>query len=479
MSANKSIKKNYIYNLTYQILTLIVPLITIPYLSRVIGADGIGTFSYVESISSYFVLFATLGLTTFGQREISYVQDDRKKRTIIFWETFIIQTISSLICILAYIAFSLFQENKLLYLVLIFNLLSVLANVVWLFQGLEEFGKIVFRNILFKLLGLAYIFIFVTEKDDVITYLFGVSFFLFLNNFSYWTMLPKYIDRPNIKELHPSRHLKTVISLFVPTIAISIYSVLDKIMIGVITNDPFENGYFELAFKMSTIVLTVVTSLGTVMVPRIGFYFSKGDIKSVKEYMYSSYRFVLMIGIPLTFGLIAVSSNFVPWFYGHGFDNVISLLCILSFLIIAIGFGITTGTQYLIPTNRQNYLSISVIFGAVFNFILNLILIRYFASVGAAIASVVAETAISCLQLYLIRKELSFTTIVKSGVNYYIAGTIMLILLLFIRDKFSPTIINTLYLVLTGGATYLLCLIILRDNFVLDNIKKIITKREH
>lgn len=461
MSSNKSIKKNYIYNLTYQILTLIVPLITIPYLSRVIGADGIGTFSYVESISSYFVLFATLGLTTFGQREISYVQDDRKKRTIVFWETFIIQTCSSFLCIIAYVAFSLFQDNELLYLVLIFNLLSVLANVVWLFQGLEEFGKIVFRNILFKLLGLAYIFIFVTEKDDAIVYLFGVSFFLFLNNFSYWTMLPRYIDRPIFKELHPSRHLKTVISLFVPTIAISIYSVLDKIMIGVITNDPFENGYFELAFKMSTIILTVVTSLGTVMVPRIGYYFSKGDIKSVKEYMYSSYRFVLMIGIPLTFGLIAVSSNFVPWFYGKGFDKVITLLCILSFLIIAIGFGITTGTQYLIPTNRQNYLSISVIFGAIFNFILNLFLIKYFASIGAAIASVVAETAISCLQLFLIRKEISSIKIIKSGYNYYISGLIMLVLLLYISDKFHPSMINTLYLVIIGCFSYFACLIIL------------------
>ena len=136
----KSIKKNYIYNLSYQILTLITPLVTTPYLSRVFGADGIGTYSYVESISSYFVLFATLGLTTFGQREISYVQENRKARSIIFWETNIIELIASTLCIAIYVVFSFMQVNRNMYLVLVLNLLSVVFNISWFFQGMEEFG---------------------------------------------------------------------------------------------------------------------------------------------------------------------------------------------------------------------------------------------------------------------------------------------------------------------------------------------------
>lgn len=137
----KSIKKNYIYNLTYQILLLITPLITTPYLSRILGADGIGTCSYVQSISSYFVLFATLGLTTFGQRETSYVQDDRKKRTILFWETNIIELFASALCIIAYVVFSSIQQNRNLYLVLVLNLVSVILNISWFFQGMEEFRE--------------------------------------------------------------------------------------------------------------------------------------------------------------------------------------------------------------------------------------------------------------------------------------------------------------------------------------------------
>lgn len=136
----------------YQILLLITPLITTPYLSRVLGADGIGKYSYIESICSYFVLFATLGLTTFGQREVSYVQNDLVKRTTIFWETNIIELIASIICCMIYIIFSLQQKDSPLYLALIFNLLAVIVNITWFFQGLEEFGKIVLRNIIFKLL---------------------------------------------------------------------------------------------------------------------------------------------------------------------------------------------------------------------------------------------------------------------------------------------------------------------------------------
>lgn len=472
----QSLKKNYIYNLTFQVLAIIIPLITTPYLSRVLGADGIGIYSYVESISAYFVLFATLGLTIFGQREVSYVQDDIKKRTIVFWETFIIQLVSSLICIVAYVFFSFLQKDPLLYLVLVINLFTVVVNVSWLFQGMEEFGRIVLRNIIFKLLGLAYVFIFVTERDDVIVYLFGVAFFAFLNNLSYWTMLPKFVNRPILKDLHPTRHLKTVFSLFLPTIAISIYTVLDKTMIGVITDDPCENGYYEQAIKMSKVVLTIVTSLGVVMVPRIGHYFSKGDMASVKSSMYNSYRFVWLLSIPLSLGLISLSSNFVPWFYGSGFDKVAPLLGILGLLIIAIGISNVTGIQYLIPTNRQTYLSISVITGAGVNFVLNIFFIKYFASIGAAFSSVIAEFFISFLLLFLVRKELSLYKIFKSGLNYYIAGTVMMVILLFMRDKFEPSLMNTVFLVLIGGSIYLLILVILKDEFFVSNLKAILRK---
>lgn len=469
--AKKSIKKNYIYNLAYQILTLITPLLTTPYLSRVFGADGVGTCSYIESISSYFVLFATLGLTTFGQRETSYVQDDRKRRTIIFWETNIIELIASTLCIVAYVAFSFMQTNKELYLVLVLNLLSVIANISWFFQGLEEFGKIVLRNIIFKLVNIIYIFAVVRTKNDIILYLFGGAFFGLLNNLSYWISVPKYIDNPSLKELHPTKHIKTVLALFVPTIAMQVYTVLDKTMIGVITKDSFENGYYEQALKISKLVLTIVTSLGTVMIPRIGYHYSKGDTEIVKRYMYRAYKFVWLCGMPLTLGLIAVSSNFVPWFFGEGYEKVVPLLGILSFLILAIGINNVTGMQYLISTKREKVFSVTVIIGAVTNFVMNFFLIQLFQSTGAAIASVVAETTIAIIQIYIVRKELSPFEIIKCGANYFVAGGVMFVTLLFARGFFSPSILHTFELVLIGVIAYGMVLIIMKDEFVLSNIR--------
>lgn len=473
LMGKKSIKKNYIYNLTYQILTILTPLITAPYLSRVLGPSGVGTYSYIESVCSYFVLFATLGITTFGQREISYVQQDREKRSIIFWETNIIELFASLLSIIAYVIFSFTHSNWKLYIVLVFNLFAVIANISWFFQGLEEFGKIVLRNIIFKIVNIVFIFVVINSPEDIIWYLLGTSVFTFLNNASYWISIKKYVDFPGLKKLHPRRHYKTVLSLFLPTIAMQVYTVLDKTMIGVITNSSFENGYYEQALKISRIVLTVITSLGTVMIPRIGYHFERKETNIVKSYMYRGYRFVWFLGIPLCIGLIMVSSNFVPWFFGEGYDKVVPLIRILSFLILAIGINNVTGMQYLIPTKRQNVFTRTVVYGAVINFILNIILITKFQSYGAAIASVTAETVIALVQIWSIRKELSPWEIIKSGMHYYIAGFAMAVVLYLVGVRLSSSIINTLILVVCGALTYFAVLLVMRDQFFFDNVVSI------
>ena len=469
----QSIKKNYIYNLSYQILVLITPLITTPYLSRVLGADGVGTVSFAESVVSYFVLIATLGITTFGQRELSYVQDKRQGRSIVFWETKILEIITSIAVLVIYIPFALMQQYKIMYLILAFNLLAVMVDVVWLFQGLEEFKIIVLRNTIFKIIGIIYIFVAVKTKDDLVKYIFGIAFFNFISNLSLWVYVPKYVDKINWNVIHPLKHFGTIMSLFIPTIAIQIYTVLDKTMIGLITQSSFENGYYEQALKISKMVLTVVTSLGTVMIPRIGFHFGKGEVEQVNSFMYRGYRFVWFLGIPLCFGLIGVSGNFVPWFFGTGYDKVIPLMRILRFLILAIGINNVTGIQYLIPTKRQNIFTKTVMIGAGVNFTLNLILIYYLQAIGAAIASVVAESTIAIVQLYLVRKELSVKQVIFSSVHYLIAGAVMLMVLFIMNGIFNASIRHTAIMVASGAISYGIVLLLLRDDFFILNINNI------
>ena len=474
--AKKSIKKNYLYNVAYEILLLITPLITTPYLSRVLGADGIGTVSYAESIVSYFTLVATLGMTTFGRREISYVQDNKAERSRVFWETNILEIITTTLVLAAYIPFALRQKNQIMYLILALNLLAVMANITWFFQGMEEFGKIALRNVFFKILNIIYIFTFVKTKDDILAYVFGMAFFLFLSNASLWLFLPGYIGKPVLRDLKPFRHLRTVISLFIPTIAIQIYTVLDKTMIGLITKSAFENGYYEQAIKISKMVLTIVTSLGTVMVPRIGFHYAKGETEKVNFFMYRAYRFVWFMGVPLCFGLLGIASNFVPWFFGAGFEKVVPLLSILGFLVLAIGINNVTGIQYFIPTQRQNLFTLTVMIGAASNFVLNSILINLFQSIGAAIASVAAETIIAIVQIYIVRDEISPIRIIASSWRYLLAGSVMLIFLKLISSLMTPRFVNTLLLIAIGAAIYMVMLLIMRDDFLISNIRTVRVK---
>ena len=453
---------------------LLTPLITTPYISRVLGPDGIGDVSYAESIVSYFVLFATLGISTYGQREISYVQDSKRERSIVFWNTKLLQLCTSTIVLCVYMVYLFITRASILYFILVINIFAVIVDVAWFFQGLEEFGKTVFRNVVFKFLNIAYVFLVIKTKEDVLWYAFGLAIFTFLSNLSLWGYLPKYIQKISIKELKPFSALPVVLTLFVPTIAIQVYTVLDKTMIGIITGSSFENGYYEQALKISRMVLMLVASLGTVMIPRIGYHFQKGDNEEVKRLMYRGYRFVWFLGVPLCFGLISVADNMVPWFFGDGFDTVAVLLKILAFIILAIGINNVTGLQYLIPTKRQNTFTLTVIIGATTNFLLNMVLIRNFQAVGAAIASVTAETVIAIVQLLIVRKELSPWRVIKEGIHYYIAGGIMLIALFFEGRFLSPSIVHTGIMVLTGATLYFVVLLILRDEFLFSNMKTVL-----
>ena len=470
----KSIKRNYIYNLIQQILSLLTPLITTPYISRVIGAEGIGSYSYASSIVAYFALFAALGTASYGQREISYCQDDRERRTEVFWNNELLCIISTLTCLILYAVFCLFQkENRIVFIILSLSVLDVCLNVSWLLTGMEEFGKIVLRNIVIKIISISFIFIFVRTKDDFVVYVLGLTLVSVVSNLSLWPFVSKFVGKPKLKALKPFANIKTVFSLFIPTIAISIYTVLDKTMIGIITKDAAENGFYEQAIKISRIALMVVTSLGTVMVPRIGHHFEKHENEIVRQYMYRSYRFVGLIGVPMCLGLLSVSSNFVPWFFGKGFEKVVPLIGILGFLLIAIGVNNVTGVQYLIPTKRQNTFTKTVLIGATVNFIANICLIPIFGAIGAAFASVLAETVIALVQLVIVRNELSSFVIIKDSIKYIISGLVMLCVLYFVGKNLVPSIVNTIILVLCGVGVYLISLLIFRDSFFIENLKQI------
>ena len=471
---DSKIKKNYLLNTINQVLLLIVPLITTPYLSRVLEPDGIGVFSYRSSITAYFVLFANLGISCYGQRAISYWQEDKKIRSITFWETTVLKALSSFIALFIYVVMASKSDIKILYYIMSLNIISSLFDISWLYQGIEDFKSIAIRNLFFKILNVICIFIFVKEKNDLYIYTLISYGGMALNSLSLWFGLNKYLSFVPLNQLHPLKKLPVVLSLFAPTIAIEIYTVLDKTMIGWITKDAFQSGYYEQALKITRTALAVVTSMGAVMMSRIGHYHASKEESKLNSALLESYNFVWFLSIPICFGLMAVSNNIVPWFFGEEYGEVSLLMKVLAPLVVFIGISNVTGIQYLVPVGRQRDYTLSVISGSVVNLILNSILIPMYQSLGASIASICAEFTVMVVQLYIVRTKISISSILKLSSKYFVAGIIMFMSLSLIGKYLKPSITSTLLLVVIGFVIYTLTLLLERDRMVKEflNIRK-------
>ncbi len=470
----KSIKKNFIYNLIYQVMMLVSPLVVTPYVSRVLGVDTVGLYSYADSMAAYFVLVAVLGTSTYGQRAIGYVQDDKEGRSRAFWDIFLLRLLTSSVTLGAYVgyAFLFARENLVITLIFSLNVINVMFDITWFMQGMEEFGKTALRSILFRFACIAAIFLFVKDAGDLPLYTVFMTASTVLGNLSLWLYLPKYLVR--VKGVHPFHDFKSVIMLFIPTIATQIYTVLDKSMIGWFSDGYQENGYYEQAEKIVKIALTAVTALGIVMIPRISSTYKAGDMERVKYYLYNSYRYVWMMAIPIMFGFISIASVFTPIYYGPGYEKCATLLPIFSVLLIMIGLSNVNGMQYFVPIGKEKILTLTVTVGAVVNFALNLALIPFFASLGASIASVIAEFAVTLTGFIYIRKTKQFPLrpIFTCSWRYWIAGLAMGGTLFGLKYCMPIALWSLIVLIGAGIAIYFVLLLALRDPFLIDLIKK-------
>lgn len=483
--SKKSVTKNYLYNLAYQILVLILPLITTPYISRTLGAEGIGIYSYTISIVTYFILFGSLGISMYAQREIAYVQDDIKNRSKTFWEVVTLRTITlSISMIIFYFTFAYQGNYSIYYKILLLEIIANMLDVSAFFQGMEEFKKIINRNLIIKVISIVSIFIFVKTSADIDKYLLIYVFSNLIGNISLWFYLPKYITKVPIKSLELKKHLKQTIILFIPQIATQVYLVLDKTMIGFLITDKAEVGYYEQSQKIVKIILTLATSLGTVMLPRVANDFAKGKEEKINRNILTSLNFIYFLSIPLMFGLIAVSKDLIPWFLGESFSKSIYIIYVISPIVLLIGISNAIGVQYLLPTKRQKQYTISVIVGAITNLMFNFILIPKLLSVGAAIGTVIAEAAVTIVQLYCIRKEFKLKEILFMSAKYFLSGIAMLLLLVvlnqFIFNNLN-VVIRMILDVIIGAGTYFIILLIFKDEFikkVFQRAFKLVTNKE-
>ncbi len=466
-----SVKKNVLYNLIYQVLTVLLPLITTPYLSRKLGAEPIGIYGFTLSIVTYFVLFGSLGTAMYGQREIAKRQNSKKKYSVTFWEVTIIRILAMFISMLIFFIFFCRNGSYILYYkIFLIYMIAYALNISWFFQGMEKFDKIVIRNIIVKILSIILIFTLVKSPNDLWIYILIFVGSELLGNLSLWLYLPKYLTKIERKSIKLKKHLIPVLLLFLPQVATQIYTVLDKTMVGIITNNMDEVGFYEQAQNIAKAALVIMASVQTVMNSRVANANEQGDINTIKKCLKKSFDFVWMIGIPIMFGLIIVSGNLVPWYYGKNFEPVKFILITISPIILAIGLSGITGIVYMIHTGQQNNFTRSVIFGAIVNVIFNIILINIFGTIGAAISSVIAEISILIFQLRYIKEVYKIIDIFKVSIKPLVAGLLMVMILLPISFILKSSIINTSVLVISGMLIYSLVLYILKYDLLHDII---------
>ncbi len=480
-----SLKFNIFLNMMYEILLIIAPLITAPYISRVLQPEGVGINSYVSSLLTYFTLFATLGTASYGKRIIAGARDNTKEYSKAFWEIELITVFTTGICLLLWIILSLLYTNYTPYmLVLSFTLISSLFDISWLYGGLEKFQYTVSVNSICKIISIFCIFIFVKNKNDVLLYTTITSLSTFIGTATMWIFLPKEVVKANIEFNSIKKHLKGTLIYFVPAIATSIYTVLDKTLIGIITNSDSENGYYEQATKVLNVIKAVCFgAINGVMMARASFLFSQNDKNKLIELRNSAFQLTSFLSVGACFGIIGTAHSFVPIFFGDGYSPVITLLYILASVIIIICISSALNDIYYKAGGKMKEATKFVLVGATLNFVLNIILINKLGAYGAAIATIIAESVVTILFVNGTNGFIKWSDIYYFFIKKIIAGILMLCVI-FILNKIFSTISNYFLImldILCGICVYCISLIILKDtsvSIVMNYLTKKILKRK-
>lgn len=477
-----NIKVNAVYNLISKLLLIFIPLITAPYLARILGEEGNGQISYVSSIITYFTLISSLGFSVYGQREIAKCKGDKNSKSIIFWEIFFIKLICTLfaLCVLFILLFTIgFGEryNTLIFIMSI-QVVAVIFDIEYLYMGEENFKSIAIRNIIVKIIGVILIFVFVNDAEDVWVYALYLSGSTFFSYAVMWTGLSKHIKFVSLKEIKPFRHIKGAIIIFIPMVITSLFTTFDKTMIGLLAPNPdYENGCYEQAYKINSVAQTIVTVFSSVMMSRNSADYKNGDIESMKKHIYKNANYIWMTSLFFIAGFLVLSKNFSSWFFGKGYDEVPALLQIMSVRLVASGFSILLGDRF-IAMGEEKWWFISVSVGALSNILINYLMIPTYGAIGAATATAICEVMILMTNIVftLIKKDLSLKRVFCSCWKYFIAAVAMFAVMFVLQYYLVNAVWSFILIGVVGAFIFAISLLILRDAFFMEICRLVIKK---
>lgn len=477
MQKYKSVKFNFVMNFILTISNFIFPLITFPYASRILGAQGIGTVTFATSVITYFSMFGMLGIPTYGIRTCAKVRNDKGKLTKTVQEILLlnitVMIVSMILLFISVLIIDKLAAQRFLYLIMSISLIFNVLGVDWLYKALEKYSYITVRSIIFKFISLILLFLFVKNPDDYVIYGAITMFAAVGSNALNFYNLRKLIDIKCSSNLDVKQHIKPIMTFFMLTVSTTIYVNVDTTMLGFIKGDT-EVGYYTAAVKVKQILVSVVTSLGTVLLPRLAFYYSQNKLNEFKELVKKAMSFVLLISIPLVVYFIIYAKESILFLSGHRFIPAVYPMQLILPSVIFIGMSNLMGIQILVPTGRERFVVHSTILGAILDVAINIFTIPLFGASGAAIAGSIAEFSVMMVQIFILKdlilpmiKNIQFWKIIFS---IAISSILTIYLIGFLS-------VNYFFILLTSGilffGLYLLVLLILKEEFVYSVFKSI------
>ena len=433
-------KKNYLYNVICELVTTLIPLLTTPYVTRILGRGGMGSYQYVLTVASYFVLFANFGVKAYGNRCIAAAKDDPDARNRVFSGIFSQQLMLSTVVSMLYLGYSLIfgGEYRVIFAVFGINMLSAMLEITWLYWGMESFKPVALCTIAVKIAVAAGIFLLVRDADDLWIYALLASLGVIAVQLYLWCGVHRFVRFVRVPFPEIRQHFLPCFALLIPMLAPTLFRSMDKLMLESMSGAE-SVGLYGAAEQLQTCMLGFITGLGTVMLPRVSHLLAQGREEDAHAYIGDSMQFEAFIGSIFTFGIAAASSVFVPYYYGEAFSEAAILTTVLSPTILMIAIADVVRAQYIIPHKRDRIFVISVIVGATLNLLCNAVCIPWCADIhetlgmtadaaaalGSLPGTLAAELSVIVVQYLYLRRELPYRTYFRTCAIFPIAGLLM------------------------------------------------------
>lgn len=474
------LKENIIFQFLYELLIIIIPLFTIPYVSRILGAENIGIFSYTYAVANYFVLFANLGIKNYGSRTIAMVRNNKEELNQRFSEILSIHVACSIVVVFVYLGISLFliDNNREMFFIQSVYILAAIFDINWFFFGIEKFKLTVGRNTLVKILSVVLVFVFVKTREDLWIYALILALSVFVGQSIVWFALNKYISWSKPSWFNIKQHIRPLFILFLPILALSAYKYMDKIMLGFICSN-VQVGFYENAEKIINVPMSLIMAFGVVLMPRIANMITGKDKGEVVKLINVSMEAIMLLAIAISSGLAGISFVLAPVFFGYEFEECGILIMGLAVTVPFMAFANVIRTQYLIPYKKDRIFVVSLFLGALINLIANIILIPYMAARGAVIGTIVAEIVVCIYQSYSVRKNLSIKNYMLKFIPFLMVGVVMFIFVFQIGERMGADIFTLIFQLVTGIFIYgvgVFLLVLKRKTELMVLLRKIIVK---